>query len=310
VLPLLAAFEKLEGYIDARNAEHEMDIGLFRMSVPDYHKRAVREAMVNAFSHRDYTRLGRVRVCISDEGLTIANPGGFIEGVTLNNLLTAEPQGRNPLLSDALKRVGLAEKTGRGIDRIYEGSLLYGKLLPDYAASTSTTVSLFIPRCAADVQFTSLIANEQNRSGRPLALNTLLVLNELRSSPRRSVKQLSQAINLSDMLVSTVLENAVESGIVEAYGSGRGRTYMISRQMYGDKGSAVGYVRHRDIDEIRYAELVLLLASSQDYISRSDVMELLHINGSSAYRVIKKLSDEGKLTAVNKGRYAKYRLAE
>jgi len=60
--------------------------------------------------------------------------------------LTAEPHGRNQLLADALKRVGLAEKTGRGIDRIFEGSLIYGRSLPDYSNTTSTVVSLFIPR--------------------------------------------------------------------------------------------------------------------------------------------------------------------
>ena len=45
--------------------------------------------------------------------LTISSPGGFIEGVNLKNLLTVEPHGRNPVLADALKRIGLAEKTGR-----------------------------------------------------------------------------------------------------------------------------------------------------------------------------------------------------
>lgn len=61
--------------------------------------------------------------------MLISNPGGFIEGINADNLLDAEPHGRNPVLADALKRIGLAERTGRGIDRIYEGSLLYGRLL-------------------------------------------------------------------------------------------------------------------------------------------------------------------------------------
>lgn len=51
--------------------------------------------------------------------MIISNPGGFVEGITVDNLLTAEPYGRNPSLSDALKRIGLAERTGRGIDRIW-----------------------------------------------------------------------------------------------------------------------------------------------------------------------------------------------
>ena len=87
--------------------------------------------------------MGRVRVALSDDGLTIANPGGFIEGVSIKNLLTAEPHGRNPLLADILKRIGLAERTGRGIDRIFEGSLIFGRPLPDYSATTSVTVTLY-----------------------------------------------------------------------------------------------------------------------------------------------------------------------
>lgn len=35
----------------------------------------------------------------------ISNPGGFVEGVTINNLLTAEPHGRNPALADVMKRI-------------------------------------------------------------------------------------------------------------------------------------------------------------------------------------------------------------
>ena len=113
-----------------------MEEGLFRVSIPDFDKRAFREALVNAFCHRDYSMLGRVRVEINSEGMLISNPGGFIEGINADNLLDAEPHGRNPVLADALKRIGLAERTGRGIDRIYEGSLLYGRLLPDYSRST------------------------------------------------------------------------------------------------------------------------------------------------------------------------------
>ena len=55
-------------------------------------------------------------MAIEDDGLTISNPGGFIEGINADNLLDAEPHGRNPVLADAMKRIGLAERTGRGID--------------------------------------------------------------------------------------------------------------------------------------------------------------------------------------------------
>lgn len=308
VLPVLASIEKLMSFLEVWNPEQELEMGLFRMPAPEFDKRALREAIVNAFSHRDYSKMGRVRVAVADEGLTVANPGGFIEGVTIRNLLTAEPHGRNQLLADALKRVGLAEKTGRGIDRIYEGSLIYGRALPDYSATTSATVSLLIPRCKVDIQLTKMIANEQNRLGRPLPINTLLVLNMLKDMPRSDVKQLSEALNLSEILIKTVLDKSIENGLVEAYGVGRSRNYILAHNLFEDRAKSIGYVRLRDIDEVRYSELILNLARSNNFISRADVVNLLHVKDSKAYNLLKKLTDEGHLIPINKGRYAKYKI--
>lgn len=307
-LSILASIEKLNTYLEAWNPQREIDMGLFRMPAPDFDKRALREAIVNAYSHRDYSRMGRIRVSIADEGLTIANPGGFIEGVTVKNLLTAEPHGRNPALADALKRIGLAEKTGRGIDRIFEGSLIYGKTMPDYSASNTVTVSLFIPRSAPNIQIAEMVSNEQKRLGRPLPINTLLVLNYLKDAPRSDNHQISQALNLQEAVVKTVLEKAIESGLVEAYGSGRGRNYILSKRVYqeADGNNNIGYVRQMDIDETRYLELIQNLAKNNEYISRSDVVQLLHINENKAYSLLKKLVNSGALLPVNKGRYAKY----
>lgn len=308
VLPILAAIEKIINFTEAWNPQQELELGFFRMPAPDFDKRALREAIVNAFSHRDYSKMGRVRVAITDEGLTVANPGGFIEGVTIQNLLTAEPHGRNQLLADALKRVGLAEKTGRGIDRIFEGSLIYGRALPDYSATTSATVSLFIPRSKPDIQLAKMIADEQNRLGRPMPINTLLVLNKLKDMPKSDVSQLSDTLGLSETMIKTVLDKAVENGLVEAYGGGRGRNYILSHNLYKDKTKSIGYVRQQDIDETRYAELILNMAKHNDFICRADVINLLHVKDSKAYGLLKKLVEDGYLEPINKGRYAKYRL--
>ena len=307
-LPILAAIEKIVAHTEVWNPEQELEMGLFRMPAPEFDKRALREAIVNAFCHRDYSIMGRVRVAITDEGLTIANPGGFIEGVTIQNLLTAEPHGRNQLLADALKRVGLAEKTGRGIDRIYEGSLIYGRRLPDYSNSTPKTVSLFIPRSKPDVQLARIISDEQNRLGRPLPINTLLVLNTLKEIPRSDAKQIAQAANLSEIIVKTVLDKAVENGLVEPYGAGRGRNYMLSHMLYQDKSKTIGYVRQKDIDEARYPEMIVNMARKTEFIARADVVNLLHVNEDKAYNLLKALTRQGILSLVNKGRHAKYKL--
>lgn len=308
ILPILVSVEKLNNYIEAWNPEQELEMGLFRIQVPEFDKRAIREAVINAYSHRDYAKMGRVRIALSDDGLTIANPGGFVEGVTIKNLLTAEPHGRNPLLADVLKRVGLAERTGRGIDRIFEGSLIYGRQLPDYSASTAVTVSLSIPRSPLDPQITKLFLEEQNRLGRPLSLYTLLVLNGLKNLPRSDVHQLAETIDVPESVIKSVLDISTASGIVEAYGNGRGRTYMLSHKFYSEDKKNLGYVRLKDIDDARHIELVISLAETHPFISRADVINLLHISTGSAYAILKKLVNNGIIEPINKGRYAKYKL--
>jgi ATP-dependent DNA helicase RecG len=307
-VPILKAIENIFTYINAWNPEKEIEMGLFRMSVPEFDKRAVREGIVNAFTHRDYTKIGNVRVAIDDDKLLISNPGGFVEGVSIENLLTAEPRGRNPMLADALKRIGLAERTGRGIDRIFEGSLIYGKALPDYSQTTSVSVTLLIPRSQPDAQIAKIVSDEQNRLGRPLDLNPLLVLNALRDNPKSTAEQLAEECHLNKEIVTKILNEEIESGLIDPYGKGRSRTYMLASNVYSTKEQTIGYVRQKDIDESRYHELILSLAQNNEYISRADVVQLLHVSPNKAYQLLRTLSKNGELELVNKGHYAKYRL--
>ena len=288
-LPLLSAIERLLDFVNARNPEQEMEMGMFRISIPEFDKRAVREAVVNAFSHRDYTRLGRVLVRMDADGLTITNPGGFIEGVTIQNILNVEPHGRNPVLADALKRIGLAERSGRGVDRIYEGSLRYGRDLPDYSETSSTSVTLFIPRGMPDKHLISLLSEQQQRTGVPVPLNALLALNLLRQARRMTAAEISKEAHIPEAKMRATLEYLTETGLIEAIGTGRGRAYILSAKSYRDP---IKYVRQTDIDRLRYPELVVKLARQKGSISRKDVIELLHISPPQAYRLLKKMTDD------------------
>lgn len=306
IQPLLYTIEKLRDLLEPWNPEREYTTGLFRSSVSEFDQRAFREALVNAFGHRDYTTLGRVRVLIDDEGMTISNPGGFIEGVTVKNLLTVEPHGRNPCLMDALKRIGLAERTGRGVDRIFEGSLVYGRPLPDYSNSTSTTVSVFIARSAVDETFMNMLEEEREKTGKPLSLRSLLVLNELKHQRRLSLVNLSEQLSLSETTTRATVEALVEAGIIEASGSAANRTYMLSSKVYAQNGSDIGFVRQSDIDKVRHPEMVLKLVGQKGSVSSKDIAELLHADRKQAYRVLSKLVDDGKLELHGRGRGAHY----
>ena len=281
-----------------------MNAGIFRISIPDFDRRAMREGVINAFVHRDYTRLGRVLIRLDDDGLTISNPGGFIEGVTVDNILSVEPHGRNTALADALKRLGMSERSGRGVDRIFEGSLLYGRPLPDYKESSSTMVKLFIPRGLPDENFIRLITEEQQRTGALLPINTLLVLNTLKQGRRMSLHDIALDTRIPEAKVRATVERMAEAGLIEAIGSGKGRTYILSSKAYLKKAE---YVRQTDIEKIRYPELVMQLVEKQDVISRKDVVDLLHVTASQAYRILDNLVDRGQLRREGSTRNSVYR---
>lgn len=307
--PLLTTIEQLIVAIEPWNPVTEVSFGeLFTDPVPSFDRRAIREAVVNAFGHRDYSMLGRVRVLIDDAGFAITNPGGFVEGITVRNLLTAEPGGRNPCLMDALKRVGLAERTGRGIDRIYQGSLSYGRPLPDYSESNSRQVRLFIARSKPDESFVRLIVEERARTGRQLSLQALLVLDCLKRLRRASTATLEDAIDLQPARLRQTLEALTEAGLIEASGQGRGRTYLLGSRVYGAAKKNVEYVRQTDIDRLRHEELVLKLAEKGRSITNSDVCRLLHVDSQMAYSVITKLVRAGKLEKHGKTRARYYTL--
>ena len=309
--PLLELFENYETYLKPWNPERETEYGLFRIPIPEFDWAAFREGLVNAFCHRDYTMLGSVRVLIDDEGMVISNPGGFIDGVNLKNLLTVEPHGRNPALADAMKRIGLAEKTGRGIDRIYEGSIVFGRPWPDYSESTSRTVKLFIQRAKADLSFAKLVADEQNRQGKPLSIYTLMILSLLNNERRCSLERIVEVTNLSENKVRAAVENMIETGLIEATGSGKNRTFIMGKKIYREKNETIQYVRQTDIDNIRYPELVMKLARTQNgIITKQNIIDLLNVTPSQAYKIIKQLQNENKIMLLNGGKYAKYQIVE
>jgi ATP-dependent DNA helicase RecG len=303
--PLLETFEEVELLFRARVNEEEIQIGLFRVPVPNYDRRAFREAFVNALVHRDFSRLGAVHIRLDDAGLTISSPGGFIEGVTLDNLLVVSPRSRNPLLADIIKRIGLAERTGRGIDRIFEGMLRYGRPAPDYGMSDATTVTLQMTNSEADLSFLKMVVEQEERLG-DMPIDSLIILSRLREERRLSTADLAPSVQKPEPQVRATLERLAEAGLVEAHGSGRGRTYTLSAKIYRQTGKKADYIRQAGFDSIQQEQMVLSFIDKHGTIRRAEVMELCHLTKDQAAKLLKKLAKDGKLTMKGERRGAYY----
>ncbi len=290
--PLLQTFEEVEQLFRARVEEEEIQVGLFRVPIPNYERRAFREAFVNALVHRDYSRLGAVHVRLDDDGLSISSPGGFVDGVTLQNLLTVAPQSRNPLLADIIKRIGLAERTGRGIDRIYEGMLRYGRPAPDYSQSNPYTVTVRMLSGEADLEFLKMILQHEEQTGGAMPIDSLIILSRLREERRLSTTDLTVSVQKTEPEVRSTLEKLLEAGLIEAHGTGRGRTYTLSAKVYRQTGQKAAYVRQAGFDKLQQEQMVLKYIDKHGSIKRADVMDLCRIDKNQAYRLLNQLKKQ------------------
>jgi len=304
--PLLRLVEELLARFRARNREEEVLVGMLRIGVPDYPPAAFREGLANALIHRDYTRLGAVHVQWHADRLEIASPGGFPEGVRLDNLLVTQPRPRNPLLADAFKRAGVVERTARGIDTIFHEQLRNGRPAPSYARSNEAGVVLVLPGGKANLAFAQFVA-EESQAARPLALDDLLLLNQLWLERRASTGEAAAVIQKPEAEARARLLRLVEAALIESRGEGKGRTWLLSAAAYRRLGEPGAYVRQRGFEPLQQAQMVRQYVEKHGSISRAEVAALCQMSPPQAYRLLKNLVKQGVLESSGKrGRSVRY----
>ncbi|MFH0899770.1 MAG: RNA-binding domain-containing protein [Pseudomonadota bacterium] len=304
--PLLRSFEDIVQRFRVRNRSTEI-VDAFRTEIPDFAEDAFREALANAMTHRDYAQLGAIHVQWTDEGIRIDNPGGFPEGVRLDNLLVTPPRPRNLLLADAFKRAGIVERTGRGVDTIFYGQLRYGRSVPRYGLSTETSVTVVLPGEPANRELVKLVTRE-GRAGRPLSLRELLVLSDLQSA--RSVTAIDVArliqTETDEAAARNVLGRLVEAGFVEARGAARNRSYHLSSATYRALGDRAGYVRTAGFEPLQQEQMVLRFVREHGRITRRETAELCQMSLRQAAHLLKKMRNNKLIRAAGQGRKAHY----
>jgi ATP-dependent DNA helicase RecG len=142
--PVFIGIDKLWSLINqpSLNPKYPIQSDAYIYDLYAFNETVIREAILNALAHRDYTITSEVVVKQYPSQITINNPGGFPKGVTLENLLTVSSTPRCRLMTDVLEKTGLVERSGQGVDKIYSITLSEGKSEPDYSNSNIFQVSL------------------------------------------------------------------------------------------------------------------------------------------------------------------------
>jgi len=229
-----------------------------------------------------------------DDRLEISNPGGFPEGVRLDNLLVTVPRPRNPLLADAFKRAGIVERTARGIDTIFFEQLRNGRPAPSYERSNESSVVVVLPGGQANLQFVRLLV-EESQAGHDLQLDELLLLNALWQDRRLTTEQAARLTQKGEAETRAILNRLLEMGLIESRGERKGRTWHLSGATYRRLGELAAYVRQRGFEPLQQQQMVLQYVEKHGRISRREVAELCKLGPYQATRLLHRLVRNGFL---------------
>lgn len=304
--PLLKALDWLETNFRPYNPEQELQVGLFRVPVPLVDMAAFREAVANALIHRDYHRMGAVHVRLEDEALVISNPGGLVDGVTLANLLVTEPRPRNRALADAMKRIGVVERSGRGVDTIYRGMLKFGRPAPDYGRTDLHNVVLSLPTVPADVAFRRMVVDAERNRNAELPIDSLIALAALREFKRLSADALAKHIQRDAASAKRTLEALTEAGLVEAHGNTRGRSYTLTAAVYSVVSDKAAYTRQVGFGPIQHEQMLLSYIRQHGQIKRAEVMALCRLTEGQVKRLLQRMLAAGQIVMRGKGKSTAY----
>lgn len=227
--PLLLEFDRIEDALGSATSLRTIQPrGFAQLEIPTLSWEVAREAILNAVAHRDYFLRQGIIVAIHKDHVEITSPGGFLGGISSNNILRHPPVHRNELLARSLQQLGLVNRVGLGVDRIFEGLLRTGARPPTYMAD-ELSVSLGLPLGGND-EFAAWIV-EYERSHDSFSLDDLIVIRRLIDSGAIDRAAATEHLQLNETDAAHQLATMRGRGLLVARGRGRAATYGLPRPL-------------------------------------------------------------------------------
>ena len=208
-----------------------------RKNKPEYAERAVLEAMVNHFIHRDYTVMGsEVHLDIYEDRLTITSPGGMYNGMLIQDLDIADvsSERRNPILANVMAQLDYMEKRGSGLTRICNETQAldgYKDELKPVFKSTPTQFQTII-FASSDNQNVGDFVGDMSET--KLTERQQKILNLIKESPTISAKQMSETLSVTTRTIERDLSMMKKNGVLKREGKDNDGVWIINRILKTD----------------------------------------------------------------------------
>jgi ATP-dependent DNA helicase RecG len=285
-------YDELWKLINLRNDKQHFQDGLFIWDIPTFNESAVREVILNAISHRDYRMAGSVFIREFPRRLEIVSPGGFPPGITPENILW-EQAPRNRRIAETLARCGLVERSGQGMNRIYEVCIRESKPKPDFTHTDAYHVWLTLHGEVQHPEFLRFLEKLGRERLESFTTQDLLVIDHVFRDETVSECFRGNLIRL------------VDGGVIEQVSRGRGTRYVLSRQFYEFIGKKGTYTRKRGLDRETNKALLLKHISDNDKEGSRfrDLMQVLPaLSVGQLKALIKELKDQGRIHSLGSTR--------
>ena len=288
-----SCYDRIWELINLRNDKQHYQDGLFVFDIPTFNERVAREALLNAVSHRNYQLSGSVFVRQYPDRLVIESPGGFPAGVTLDNILNRQSP-RNRHIAEMLALCGLVERSGQGMNLIYELSIKEAKALPDFRGTDDHFVFITLNGLILDKRMLLLINKIGSKRLEVFSTDDFLVINALFHQQKFPDTLRSYTKRLIDM------------GIIEHKGRNK---YVLARSLYAVTGKPGVHTRLVGLDRETNKELIL-----KHIIENGDIgtpLKELHDvlpghNRSQIQVLLRELKDEKRIISRGTTKAAKW----
>ncbi len=192
-----------------------------RKNKPEYAERAVLEAMVNHFIHRDYTVMGsEVHLDIYDDRLTVTSPGGMYNGLLIQNLNIADvsSERRNPILANVMAQLDFMEKRGSGLTRICNETKALEGYKDELKPVFKSTPTQFQTIIYATTDTQNVGDHDGDMSETKLTERQQKILNLVKENPAITGKQMSEILSVSQRTIERDLSALQKLGVMKREG--------------------------------------------------------------------------------------------
>ena len=300
---LITIIDKITERIETYGKIENVQIGLFRLEIEEFPERVFQEALFNALSHRDYQSNAAVYVKQYPDRLVIENPGGFLDGITENNIITHPSVPRNKLIAETLQNLKYVQRTGQGVDIMFKDMVSLGKPYPRYK-SFNDAVSLTIYNAIDNTEFVKFIVEIQEKNSEIMSLAEMMILRDLIDNRKESLSVLSNTVQKSLDETKKSCNKLIANGLIEIVG----KEYMLTAKVYEVLKSDIEYTRDKTIQYIKAKNMIIdyLETENNDRITSAKIQEMCGFTKQQARSTIDKMRSEGILDICKHGKYSYY----